>query len=81
MNPTQDSTYTIQMTSPTTNLLLLTTHGPLDLTEHTAIKTRNPSLNRTDSAPTYSKLWDPIIPKIACTIKPRPAGISFPKKK
>ena len=52
----------------------------LDLTEHTAIKTRNPSLNRTDSAPTCSKLWDPIIPKIACTIKPRPAGISFPKK-
>ena len=36
--------------------------------------------NRTDSAPTCSKLWDPIIPKIACTIKPRPAGISFPKK-
>ena len=30
MNPTQDSTYTIQMTSPTTSLLLLTTHGPLD---------------------------------------------------
>ena len=53
----------------------------LDLTEHTAIKTRNPLLNRTDSAPTCSRLWDPIIPKIACTIKPRPAGISFPKKK
>ena len=53
----------------------------LDLTEHTAIKTKNPSLNRADSAPTCSKLWDPIIPKIACTIKPRPAGISFPKKK
>ena len=53
----------------------------LDLTEHTAIKTRNPSLNRTDSAPTCSKLWDPIIPKIACTIKPRPASIFFPKKK
>ena len=54
----------------------------LDLTEHTAIKTRNPSLNRTDSAPTCSKLWDPIIvPKKACTIKPRPAGICFPKKK
>ena len=52
----------------------------LDLTEHTAIKTRKPSLSRTDSAPTCSKLWDPIIPKIACTIKPRPAGISFPKK-
>ena len=31
----------------------------LDLTEHTAIKTRNPSLNRTDSAPTCSKLWGP----------------------
>ena len=45
----------------------------LDLTEHTAIRTRNPSLNRTDSAPTCSKLC--IIPKIACTIKPRPAGI------
>ena len=30
MNPTQDSTYTTQMTSPTTNLLLSTTHGPLD---------------------------------------------------
>ena len=52
----------------------------LDLTEHTAIKTRNPSLNRTDSAPTCSKLWDPILPKIASTLKPRPAGISFPKK-
>ena len=45
------------------------------------VKTRNPSLNRTDSAPTCSKLWDPIIPKIACTIKPRPAGISFLKTK
>ena len=33
-------------------------------------KTRNPSLNRTNSAPTCSKLWDPIIPKIACTINP-----------
>ena len=42
----------------------------LDLTEHAAIKIRNPSLNRTDSAPTCIKLWDPIIPKIACTIKP-----------
>ena len=52
----------------------------LDLTEHRAIKTRNPSLNRTDSAHTCSKLWDPIIPKIACTIKPRPGGISFLKK-
>ena len=44
------------------------------------IKTRDPSLNRTDSAPKCSKLWDPIIFQIACTIKPRPADISFPKK-
>ena len=35
----------------------------LDLTEHTAIITRNPSLNRTDSAPTSSKLWT-IIPRL-----------------
>ena len=34
----------------------------LDLTDHTTIKTRNPSLNRTDSAPTCSKFWYPIIP-------------------
>ena len=51
----------------------------LDLTEHT-LKQEISSLNRTDSAPTCSKLWDPIIPKIACTIKPRPDGISFLKK-
>ena len=51
----------------------------LDLTEHTAIKTRDPSLNRTDSAPKSSELWDPIILKIACTIKPTPAASASPR--
>ena len=32
----------------------------LDLTEHIAIKTRDPSLNSTDSAPKCSKLWAPL---------------------
>ena len=40
----------------------------LDLTDYAAMKTRDPSLNRTDSAHKYSKLWDPIIPEFACTI-------------
>ena len=36
----------------------------LDIAEHAAIKTREPSLNCTDNAPECSKLWAPIIPKI-----------------
>ena len=49
----------------------------LDLTEHAAIQTRNPTMNRTDSAPKCSSLWNPILPKIAESLKPIPSGISF----
>ena len=52
--------------------LLLVTFAKLS-TEHTEI-------NRTVRAPKYSKLWDPIIPKIGCTKNPRPASTSIPKK-
>ena len=34
----------------------------LDLTEHAAIKIRDPILSRTDSATKFSELWDPITP-------------------
>ena len=37
----------------------------LDLTEHAAIQTRQPSLNKTDCAPLCNKLCDPLLPKIA----------------
>ena len=49
----------------------------LDLTEHAAIHVRNPAMNRTDRAPKCSSLWDPILPKIAKSLKPIPSGISF----
>ena len=55
----------------------LTTRSQLDLTEHAAIQIRQPSMNRTDRAPKCSSLWDPILPKIASSLKTRPSGISF----
>ncbi|KAL5258875.1 hypothetical protein ACHWQZ_G009366 [Mnemiopsis leidyi] len=48
----------------------------LDLTEKAAIHIRNPSMNRTDSAPKCSSLWNPILPKIAATLKPTPSDIT-----
>ncbi|KAL5256509.1 hypothetical protein ACHWQZ_G011678 [Mnemiopsis leidyi] len=51
----------------------------LDLTEQAAIHIRNPSMNRTDSAPKCSSLWNPILPKIAATLKPTPSGIDEEK--
>ena len=62
----------------TTILTTTRSKTQLDLTEHAAIQIRQPPLNRTDSAPLCSKLWDPILPKIAKSFKPRPAGISIP---
>ena len=39
----------------------------LDLIQHAAIHFRNPSMNKTDSAPKCSSLWNPVLPKIAET--------------
>ncbi|MCP3662171.1 MAG: hypothetical protein GY696_06695, partial [Gammaproteobacteria bacterium] len=61
----------------TTILTATRSKSQLDLTEHAAIQIRKPSLNRTDCAPLCNKLWDPLLPKIARSFKPRPAGISF----
>ena len=47
---------------------------------YAAIQTRKPSLNRTDGAPLCNKLWDPILPEIANSFKPRPTGITFPRR-
>ena len=55
----------------------LPSRSHLDLTEHAAIHTRNPTMNRTDSAPKCSSLWNPILHKIAKSLKPIPSGISF----
>ena len=49
----------------------------LDLTEHAAIQIRRPAINRTDRAPKCHQLWDPVLPKIAASFKPRPAGLNF----
>ena len=64
----------------TTILTQTRSRSQLDLTEHAAIQTRKPSLNRTDGAPLCNKLWDPILPKIANSFKPRPTGITFPRR-
>ena len=58
-------------------LKALPSRSHLDLTEHAAIHCRNPLMNRTDSAPKCSSLWNPILPKIAKSLKPTPSGISF----
>ena len=58
-------------------LKALPSRSHLDLTEHAAIHCRNPLMNRTDSAPKCSSLWNPILPKIAKSLKPKPSGISF----
>ena len=55
----------------------LNSRAHLDLTEHAAIQTRNPTMNRTDRAPKCSSLWNPILPKIAATFKPTHSGITF----
>ena len=61
-----------------TILKSLSSRSHLDLTEHAAISTRRPSMNRTDAAPKCSSLWDPILPKIASTFNPKPSGVHFP---
>jgi hypothetical protein len=53
------------------------TRAHLDLTEHAAIQVRKPTINRVDRAPRCSQLWNPILPKIAASFKPRPAGMNF----
>ena len=50
----------------------------LDLTEHAAIKMRDPIINRTNSVPTCSSQWDPVLPKIVKSFRPRSAGITLP---
>ena len=42
-------------------------------TEHAAIHVGNPATNRTDTAPKYSSLCDPIMTKIAKSLKPTPS--------
>ena len=49
----------------------------LDLTEHAAITSRRPAMNRTDAAPKCSSLWNPILPKIAANLNPKPSEVSF----
>ena len=49
----------------------------LDLTEHAAIQVRRPAINRIDRVPKCHQLWDPVLPKIAASFKPRQAGINF----
>ena len=61
-----------------TILKSLPSRSHLDLTEHAAISTRHPTMNRTDSAPKCSSLWNPILPKIASTFSPRDSGVIFP---
>ncbi len=56
----------------------LPSRSHLDLTEQAAIATRKPSMNRTDSAPKCSTLWNPILPKISSTFRPTDSGILFP---
>ena len=58
-------------------LRTLTSRSQLDLTEHAAIQTLNPSMNRTDRGPQCSALWDPILPKISLSLKPKSSGIHF----
>ncbi|KAL5261853.1 hypothetical protein ACHWQZ_G007530 [Mnemiopsis leidyi] len=53
-------------------LKTLPSRSHLDLTEQAAIHITNPSMNRTDSALKCSSLWNPILPKIAATLKPTP---------
>ena len=53
------------------------TRGQLDLTEHAAIQIRKPGINRVDRAPKCSQLWDPVLPKIAASFRPRPAGLDI----
>jgi hypothetical protein len=58
-------------------LISLPSRSQLDLTEHAAIQTRNPTMNKTDSAPKCSSLWNPFLPKIAESLSPIPSGFSF----
>ncbi|KAL5252087.1 hypothetical protein ACHWQZ_G015033 [Mnemiopsis leidyi] len=58
-------------------LKTLPSRSHLDLTEQAAIHIRNTSMNRTDSSPKCSSLWNPILPKIAATLKPNPSDITF----
>ena len=51
--------------SSTTILTHIKSASQLDLTDHAAIQTRKPSLNRTDCAPLCSKLWESLLLKIA----------------
>ena len=61
----------------TTVLTSTRTRSQLDLTEHAAIQTRKPPINRVDRAPKCTHLWNPILPKIASTFHPSTAGISL----
>ena len=62
-----------------TTILTTTKHASqLDLTEHAAIKMRDPIINRTNSVPTCSSQWDPVLPKIVKSFTPRSAGIILP---
>ena len=62
-----------------TTILTTTKHtSQLDLTEHAAIKMRDPIINRTNSVPLCSSQWDPVLPKIVKSFRPRSAGITLP---
>ena len=53
------------------------TRGQLDLTEQAAIHIRKPAINRADRVPKCHTLWNPILPKIAASFRPIPAGLNF----
>ena len=61
-----------------TSILTSTKHtSQLDLTEHAAIKIRDPIINRANNIPKCSIQWNPVLPKIAKSFKPRSAGITL----
>ena len=49
----------------------------LNLLEQAAIHTLQPAINRTDKVPTVNLQWTHLLPRIANSFKPRPAGISI----
>ena len=61
----------------TTILTSTRTRSQFDLTEHAAIQMRKPRMNRHDKAPACNFLWNPILPKIVASIRPKPAGLLF----
>ena len=61
------------------NVNILTTTNSryqLDLLEHSAIRSRDCTMNRNTAAPNINPLWDPLLSKINSTYRPRPSNIT-----